>query len=586
MVGLVLSISASAQCTDLFFSEYIEGSSSNKALEVYNPTNAAVSLDDYVIYRCNNGSVTATDSLFPQGTLASNDVFVISNSSAAKAGITSNSDTTHTMTFYNGDDAVILINKATGDTLDIIGVIGVDPGSGWTVGSGATNNFTLVRNYNVKNGTKDWSTASSNWDVYAIDEDSYIGAHSSSCHPPAAPEVEFSNGSYFVDENAGTASVEVTIASPSATDTTKVEVSVTGGTAVDGTDYSITSSTMLVFNPGDAASQMVTMSITDNAVAAANTTIELALINLSSNAEFGNDSTSMVTIINDDYQVSTIADAVMLDADLAPTNEDMKYELTGIVYGIDMDGNNGLSFTIIDSTDGINIFNFNDVSDYVVTEGDEITARGRIDFYNGLLELFVDSIKVNSQGNSLKDPIQIHVPGEIHESDFVQLNKVWIADTTTVWPNNGNVLVTNKFQDTFQVRIDRDTDIEGMPVAYDTMTIVGIGGQFDFSAPYDEGYQVFPRSIADIIEYVNNPASTKALSLEVSVYPNPASSSITVVSSVKWSKYAIYNTIGVKVQEGEMLNNSLNVGELTNGNYILRLGSANAAGISQFIINK
>ena len=445
----------------------------------------------------------------------------------------------------------------------------------------------MVRKYTIQAPDTAFSTTSvMGWDVYPSNTWTDIGTHASSCHPPATPEVEFGNSSYFVDENAGTASIEVTIASPSATDTTKVEVSITGGTAVEGTDYALTSTAMLVFNPGDATSKMVTMSITDNAVVAANTTIELSLINLSSNAVFGNDSTAMVTIINDDYQVSTIADAVMLDGDLAPTNEDMKYELTGVVYGIDMDGNNGISFTIIDSTDGINIFNFNDVSDYVVTEGDEITVRGRIDFYNGLLELFADSIKVNSQGNALKDPIQIHAPGEIHESDFVQLNKVWIADGTTEWPDNNNVLVTNKFQDTFQIRIDRDTDIEGTPVTYDTMTIVGIGGQFDNSAPYDEGYQVFPRALTDIIEYVNNPATTPTLSIEVSVYPNPASSTLTIVSAEKWNSYAVYNTIGVKVLEGKMLNNTLHVGDLTNGNYILRLNSANTAGVSQFIISK
>ena len=34
---------------DLFFSEYIEGSSSNKALEIYNPTDAPINLRDYYI---------------------------------------------------------------------------------------------------------------------------------------------------------------------------------------------------------------------------------------------------------------------------------------------------------------------------------------------------------------------------------------------------------------------------------------------------------------------------------------------------------------------------------------------------------
>ena len=89
------------------------------------------------------------------------------------------------------------------------------------------------------------------------------------------------------------------------------------------------------------------------------------------------------------------------------------------------------------------VYNFADVNDYVVTEGDDITVRGKIDFYNGLLELFPDSIRVNSAGNTLKDPIDVAAPSEATESNFIRLEKVWITnDTTTVWPNNGNVELT------------------------------------------------------------------------------------------------------------------------------------------------
>jgi predicted extracellular nuclease len=38
---------AGAQCTDLFISEYIEGTVNNKYLEIYNPTSAAVNLASY-----------------------------------------------------------------------------------------------------------------------------------------------------------------------------------------------------------------------------------------------------------------------------------------------------------------------------------------------------------------------------------------------------------------------------------------------------------------------------------------------------------------------------------------------------------
>jgi Lamin Tail Domain/Secretion system C-terminal sorting domain len=162
--------------TDLFFSEYIEGSSSNKALEIYNPKITNIDLSDYVVYRYNNGSFSPTDSLFPQGNLASKDVYVVGNPSA-NASIQAEADTTHTLTFYNGDDAVLLKNKATGDTLDIIGVIGVDPGSGWPVGAGATNNFTLKRDSSIHEGNTNWMAAVNEWEVFPIDMTDSLGFH-------------------------------------------------------------------------------------------------------------------------------------------------------------------------------------------------------------------------------------------------------------------------------------------------------------------------------------------------------------------------------------------------------------------------
>ena len=53
----VLTLNATAQnCSELFISEYVEGWSNNKALEIYNPTNAAIDLSNYAVIRMNNGS--------------------------------------------------------------------------------------------------------------------------------------------------------------------------------------------------------------------------------------------------------------------------------------------------------------------------------------------------------------------------------------------------------------------------------------------------------------------------------------------------------------------------------------------------
>ncbi|MEZ5024036.1 MAG: lamin tail domain-containing protein [Chitinophagales bacterium] len=165
---LLFQVSAHSQCTDLFFSEYIEGSGNNKALEIYNPTDAPINLGTYQINRY-NGGVTATSGEFnfPNGRLLGpGEVYIIANSQADSAGILAKADTTSSITFYNGDDAMELIDTVTGNAIDIIGVIGEDPGTNWPVGAGATSEFTLVRNANVNDGQTDWVLGALEWDVY------------------------------------------------------------------------------------------------------------------------------------------------------------------------------------------------------------------------------------------------------------------------------------------------------------------------------------------------------------------------------------------------------------------------------------
>ena len=79
--GLVfISANIFAQCSELFFSEYVEGYSNNKALEIYNPTASAIDLSEYSIARFSNGATTTgTNRIIqlPEVMIASNDVFVV-----------------------------------------------------------------------------------------------------------------------------------------------------------------------------------------------------------------------------------------------------------------------------------------------------------------------------------------------------------------------------------------------------------------------------------------------------------------------------------------------------------------------------
>lgn len=203
----VLSFAGFAQpCSNLFFSEYLEGSSNNKAIEIYNPTNATVNLADYVIYRYNNGSPTPTDSLKPQGTLAPDSVFVAGNSQAVPQ-ILAVSDTLHSITFYNGDDAMTIKHIPTNTVIDIIGIVGVDPGTNWPVGTGATSEFTLVRMIGVQEGTTNWTIGSTQYDVYPQNTFTFIGSHSmTSCCAQATASATSTDIDCFGNGN-GTANV-------------------------------------------------------------------------------------------------------------------------------------------------------------------------------------------------------------------------------------------------------------------------------------------------------------------------------------------------------------------------------------------
>ncbi len=178
------------QATDLFFSEYVEGSSSNKYLEIYNGTGSDVDLSDYEIRLYANGSSSATTTNTLSGTLTNGSTIVYRNSGAT---IYSGSATILGAVNFNGDDAVELYKISTTSSIDIIGNIGCNPGSSWTVGTGSTANRTLVRNASVCGGLTidpgnspcDFGNASE-WTVFAQDNVSNLGNHSASCSAPSS----------------------------------------------------------------------------------------------------------------------------------------------------------------------------------------------------------------------------------------------------------------------------------------------------------------------------------------------------------------------------------------------------------------
>ena len=128
--------------TDLIISEYIEGSSNNKAIEIYNGTGADVDLSAYKIELYINGQTTVNNTENLTGTLANGSTYVYYNTSAT-ADFKPVNGKSSSVANFNGDDTLLL---KKGDTLvDSFGQLGNDPGTNWSANGVATSEITLVR---------------------------------------------------------------------------------------------------------------------------------------------------------------------------------------------------------------------------------------------------------------------------------------------------------------------------------------------------------------------------------------------------------------------------------------------------------
>ena len=128
----------------MFISEYVEGTSNNKAIEIFNGTASSVDLaaDGYRLEFYFNGSTSPGFTINLSGELGPGNVFVLASSSASST-ILDVTNQASSAAFYNGNDAVVLKKGAT--ILDVIGEVGFNPGTEWGSGLISTADNTIRR---------------------------------------------------------------------------------------------------------------------------------------------------------------------------------------------------------------------------------------------------------------------------------------------------------------------------------------------------------------------------------------------------------------------------------------------------------
>ncbi len=183
--------------SQILFSEYSEGSSYNKYLEIFNYSNETVLLSQFVLTSCTNGCLNGNNFFineFPDGaSIEPGEVYVVASTQADQL-ILSEADFTFQYCCGNGDDVyALMISGLTGDFFDAenaLDIIGDDTtwqeGVGWDIAgvSEATKNHTIVRKSTVsEHNAGNWSLSAgtniddSEWIVLEIDDWSNLGYH-------------------------------------------------------------------------------------------------------------------------------------------------------------------------------------------------------------------------------------------------------------------------------------------------------------------------------------------------------------------------------------------------------------------------
>jgi len=468
----------------VFFSEYIEGSSNNKALEIYNGTAVTINLDNFAFPNASNGSTGKWEywnTFTPGASIAPGDVWVVAHSSANAAMLAVADQTFNYLS--NGDDGFALAYITGIDTfyIDFIGDFGADPGDGWDVAGVtlATKDHTLVRKASVIEGNTDWvasagtNATDSEWEVYDVDTFTYLGEHP-------------------------TIIIPLKIAKARSISLTEIELVYTDTLeSVNVADYSVLGSSGITINSAvlDAA--------------------DSTIVKLTTSADIVGD--VVLDTLVDAATPDTIAFYIGITP-LAFTNTlnpggkiDKGFTATfkGIVYAND-------AFSDVWFADGSGAYHGISIYDYdfgdEVAVGDEIIVSATLDVYNNMTELKNPDLISKTSGATPYDAFKIHGadidtslaadtnPAEQYENQLVKIDSAIVLSY-----DNYQYYCTDDGVTTFKVSGQINYHLANIPLE--------VGGIYNITGPIDYYYGFYcinPRDTLDV-EYLDTPPSAFSL---------------------------------------------------------------------------
>ena len=248
------------------------------------------------------------------------------------------------------------------------------------------------------------------------------------------------------------------------------------------------------------------------------------------------------------------------------------YELTGealITYIVTENTRN--QKYIQDDTGGMLI---DDPSGTITTSfniGDGMTGiKGELSQFSGVLQFIpMENVASASSTGNVVTPEEISVAtflasGEDYESELIKINNVTFEDMG-VFADNTNYNIADG-ADVTVVRVAfGDENLIGATIPTGTSSVIGLGGQFNST------YQILPRYLSDV-EGASLSVDTFAAN-NFDVYPNPVTNGYVNIVSTNSNNIdvAIYDILGKRVVNTEIINNQVDVSALKTGIYMLQM---------------
>lgn len=285
----------------------------------------------------------------------------------------------------------------------------------------------------------------------------------------------------------------------------------------------------------------------------------------------------------DDFPDRTIAEVTTVNANGVADSIGVECTLTGIVYGINFSTNDLIMTVIDDDNNGIGVFNSGNSVGYEVQQGDMVAIKGTVGQFNGLTQINPESVEVLSSGNTLINPDFFDILGEDTESSLIMIPAVSID--VSQWAGDGssfNVDATDGVND-FTIRIDNDTELASMPAPGENLEVTGLGGQFDSSDPFTEGYQILPRDLNDITVIIVDEIIDLSFDAAISMYPNPVNDELNIMSTVNIEQVKIVNAAGALMLSKNNNTQSIDVSNFPTGSYFIQFISEDKLSTKKFM---